>query len=123
METEFKIGDVVEAEITKITDFGAFVKINGQDSGLIHISQISNDFVKDITQYLKVGDRVKARVFKLGPGKKIDLTLKKATSERPQQKNNFGFKSSDFEEKLKKFLQQSQQSLTQVKKRTEKYHR
>ena len=103
METELNLGDIVEAEITRITDFGAFVKINGRNSGLIHISQISDSFVKDVNKYLKVGDRVKVRVIKLGPGNKIDLSLKKSFVRRPQ-KNNSGFKSSDFEEKLKRFL-------------------
>ena len=120
METELNLGDIVEAEITRITDFGAFVKINGRSSGLIHISQISDSFVKDVNKYLKIGDRVKARVIKLGPGNKIDLSLSLRLREKGRptartkqrnkafalslQKNNSGFKSSDFEEKLKKFL-------------------
>jgi len=99
METELNLGDIVEAEITRIADFGAFVKINGRNSGLIHISQISDSFVKDVNKYLKVGDRVKARVIKLGPGNKIDLSLRLREKGGPT-----AFKSSDFEEKLKKFL-------------------
>ena len=102
MQTQLKIGDIVEAEVTKITGFGAFVKINGRDSGLIHISQISEAFVKDVNHHLKIGARVKARVIKVGPGKKIDLSLKKPASRT--QKNSSGFKSSDFGEKLNKFL-------------------
>ncbi|MBL7091992.1 MAG: S1 RNA-binding domain-containing protein [Candidatus Omnitrophica bacterium] len=118
MAAELNLGDIVEAEITRITDFGAFVEINGRNSGLIHISQISDSFVKDVNKYLKVGNRVKARVIKLGPGNKIDLSLRLREKGRPTarakqrnkaealslQKNNSGFKSSDFEEKLKKFL-------------------
>lgn len=113
METTLKAGDIIEAEVTKITDFGAFAKINGRGSGLIHISQISDVFVKDVNHHLKIGDKLKARVIKVGPGKKIDLSLKKPASQK--QKNNFSppvfpckrraeFKTSDFEEKLKKFL-------------------
>lgn len=122
MQAELKVGDMLEAEVTRITGFGAFVKINEGDLGLIHISQISDDFVKDVNQHLKVGDKVKARVIKLGPGKKIDLSLKRASYSRVQ-KNNTGFKSSDFEEKLKKFLKQSQQSLADLKRHDEKYYR
>ncbi len=120
METKLNLGDIVEAEITRITDFGAFAKINGRALGLIHISQISSGFVKDVNKHLKVRDRVKARVIKLGPGNKIDLTLKikgNAVPQGPRQKsrpfdsrfprNKSGFKSSDFEEKLGKFLQTS----------------
>jgi predicted RNA-binding protein with RPS1 domain len=112
MEAELKIGDIVEAEVAKITDFGAFVRIRNRGLALIHISQISNAFVKDVNQHLKVGDSLKARVIKLGPGKKIDLSLKNKA--QAQGKSNLnpsrsegqrsGFKSSDFEEKLKDFL-------------------
>lgn len=117
METGLKIDDIVEVEVSKITDFGAFVKIKDRGLGLIHISQISNDFVKDVNQHLKVGDRLKARVIKLGLGKKIDLSLKtraqaqgksNSNSARPE-KWRTGFKSSDFEEKLKDFLGSSVQ--------------
>lgn len=128
METEFKIGDILEAEVTRITDFGAFVKINGRGGlGLIHISQIADSFVKDVNQHLKVGERVKARVIKLGPGKKIDLSLKSEKSKKgqekgqapfanrrknssfatPSQRSNSGFKSSDLEEKLQEYLRTS----------------
>ena len=121
METALKVGDIVEAEVTKITNFGAFVKINNRESGLIHISQISANFVKDINEHLKIGDKVKARVIKVGPGKKVDLSLKGPAT--VSTKNNSKFKSSDFEDKLRKFLQQSQRSLTDLKKHSEKYHR
>lgn len=135
MEKEIKIGEIVEAEVTRITDFGAFVKINGRDTGLIHISQISHKYVKDINEHLKIGDKLKARVIKVGPGNKIDLGLKNLDAETPVpirqkvkpwegrfQRDKTGFKSSDFEDKLKKFLKESQHSLADLKKRTEKYY-
>ena len=133
MQAELKIGDIVEAEVSKITEFGAFVKINGRHLGLIHISQISDSFVKDINEHLKIGDKLQARIIKLGPDNKIDLSLKKAFAPRSQRDNSgppasrkygqAGFKSSDFEEKLKKFLRQSQQNLAELKKHNEKYYR
>ena len=130
MAPEFKVGDVVEAQISRITDFGAFVKINGRNPGLIHISQIANTFVKDVNQHLKVGDTVQARVIKLGPGNKVDLSLKseqpkgnQAGFARSDNGRPGGFRSSDFEEKLKKFLRQSQQSFADLKRRNEKYQR
>lgn len=112
MATALKVGEIVEAEVAKITDFGAFVKIYGRGTGLIHISQISDDFVKEVSEHLKVGDRVRARVIKLGPGKKIDLTMKGLRADSQRAKSGpacrqAGFKSSDFEEKLERFLQTS----------------
>ena len=129
MEPEFKIGDLVDTEVTRITDFGAFVKINGQTQGLIHISQIADSFVKDINQHLKVGERLKARVLKIGPGKKIDLSLKKNLAPRAERKQavfsnrGAGFKSSDFEEKLKRFLKDSQHNLNDLKRHNEKFYK
>ena len=126
MATDFKVGVIVDAQVTRITDFGAFIQINGRRNiGLIHISQVASSFVKDINEHLKVGDRVKARVIKIGPGKRVDLSLKPADTNT--QKNNAkfkpAFKSSDFEDKLKKFLKDSQQSLADLKKHNDKFHR
>ncbi|MFC1631049.1 S1 RNA-binding domain-containing protein [Candidatus Omnitrophota bacterium] len=118
METNQKLnlGDIVEVEVTRLTDFGAFAKIDGRALGLIHISQIANSFVKSVEEHLKIGDKLKAKVVKLGPGKKIDLSLKlqetKSTAKKPKLKTQqaglktggSGFKSSDFEDKFKQFL-------------------
>ena len=85
-------------------------------TSLIHISQVADTFVKDINEHLKVGEQLKARVIKLGPGKKIDLSLKSGERSASRQKKKSGmkgriaearFKSSDLEAKLKEFLQQS----------------
>jgi len=73
---QVKVGDMVEAEITKITDFGAFVKFGSGKKGLIHISQVSDSYVKKVEDHLKMGDKVKAKVMKISPDGKIDLTLK-----------------------------------------------
>ncbi|HRZ67414.1 MAG TPA: S1 RNA-binding domain-containing protein, partial [Candidatus Omnitrophota bacterium] len=71
-----KVEDVVEAEVIKITDFGAFVKFGSGKKGLIHISQVSDSYVKKVDDHLKIGDKVKAKIMKVSPDGKIDLTLK-----------------------------------------------
>lgn len=97
IQTVIKPGDIVEAEVYKITTFGAFVKLPDERKGLIHISQIAEGFVKNISDHLKIGDKVKARVISLDTDK-IDLTLKKEYfSSYPKNKD---FKSSDLEDKL-----------------------
>jgi S1 RNA binding domain protein len=68
-----KIDDMVDAEITRITDFGAFVKFGVGKKGLIHISQVSDSYVKKVDDHLKVGDKVKAKIIKISPDGKIDL--------------------------------------------------
>ncbi len=81
---EVKIDDVVDAEVIKIAEFGAFVKF-GNRKGLIHISQVSDSYVKKVEDHLKVGDKVKAKVIKVSPDGKIDLTLKSGKEQAPRQ--------------------------------------
>jgi len=98
-----KEGDTVEAEVFKVTSFGAFVKLPDGQKALIHISQIADDFVKNISEHLKLGDKTKARVIKVD-GNRIDLTLKKPKESIASYPKNKGFRSSAFEDKLDKFL-------------------
>ena len=100
---KFNIGDAVEAEVFKITNFGAFVKMDNGHRGFIHISQIAENYVKNISDHLKLGDRVKARVINIDGGK-IDLTLKKPKDEVASYPKGKEFKASAFEDKLKTFL-------------------
>jgi len=105
-ENCFKVGDVVEAVVTKIQDFGAIVTLKNNTRGLIHISQVSDDFVKNINDYLKVGDRVSARVKKISADGKLDLTLRKkkpAVQVQPEKE----FRFSSLQEKMDEFLKKS----------------
>ena len=99
-----KTGDIVEAEIFKITSFGAFTKLEDGRKALIHISQIANGFVENISDHLKLGDRVTARVLKVEAGK-IDLTLK-APKQQQQVRSypdNKEFRVNIFADKLQDF--------------------
>ncbi len=129
-----KVGDTVEAEVVRITDFGAFVKFLNGKKGLIHISQISDSYVKNVNDHLRVGDKVKARIKTISPDGKIDLTLKE--QKEPQvtqiQRTEDGrrgdpaqfpkdkaFKSSAIEEKLKQFLKESEKRQADLRKHFE----
>jgi len=112
-----QVGDVVEAEVFKITGFGAFVKF-AQNKGLIHISQVSDNYVKDINEYLKVGDKIKARIINVSGDGKIDLSLKSQAPEAAATKKQ-DFKFSDFEHKLKSFLKKSQEKQADLRKNIE----
>jgi len=68
-------GQVVKVTIARIKDFGAFAKVTDHLDGLIHISEISHYHVKDISNYLNVGDEVEAKIIKI-KGKKVSLSLK-----------------------------------------------
>lgn len=74
---KYQPGQIVEGKITGIQSYGAFVALDGGTSGLIHISEISDGFVRNIEQYVKVGDTVKVKVIDYDP--KLDqarLSLK-----------------------------------------------
>lgn len=116
--TAMAVGDTVEAEVFKITNFGAFVKLPNNKKGLIHISQVADAFVKDINSHLKVGDKVSARVLTISDNK-IDLTLKKERPADTFHRETRGFKNSDFEDKIKYFLKRSNERQTDLRKNTE----
>ena len=102
-QQRFSAGDAVEAVVYKITNFGAFVKLPFGKRGLIHISQISDDFVKNISDHLKIGDHVKAKIIAI-EADKISLTLKKTKEYTSCYPKNRDFKTSSLEEKLEVFL-------------------
>jgi len=106
-----KVGEVLTVEVVKICDFGAVVILPNKKQGLIHISQISDDFVKDVSKYLKVGDKVAARIKKIASNGKIDLTLKKDKKKKIDTPKYLKktvkvkeFKNSLFSDKMDEFL-------------------
>lgn len=72
---KIKLDDVVNVKIERITDFGAFAKISNFVEGMIHVSEVSHYHVKNINDYLHVGDELEAKVIKI-KGKKISLSIK-----------------------------------------------
>ena len=77
---QYKVGDIVKGNVTKITAFGAFVELSNKIDGLIHISQLSHDRVDKVKDVLKVGDEVEARVIKVDTDeRRIGLSIKAVT--------------------------------------------
>lgn len=73
----FKVGDMVTGQVAKIASFGAFVNLDGDIDGLIHISQLSEDHVERVKDVIKVGDEIKARVIKVDSiERRIGLSIK-----------------------------------------------
>jgi small subunit ribosomal protein S1 len=76
----YKVGDLVSGKVTKLASFGAFVGLQHEIDGLVHISQISEERVEKIRNVLKVGQDVNARVVKIDRGeRRIGLSIKAAT--------------------------------------------
>ncbi|WP_268913870.1 S1 domain-containing RNA-binding protein [Lentilactobacillus sp. SPB1-3] len=73
-----EIGEKVSGKVSGITNFGAFVDLGDHKTGLVHISEVSDGFVKDIHDILKVGDEVTVKVLKVDGDNKISLSIRKA---------------------------------------------
>lgn len=79
------VGDIIEGKVTDIMNYGAFIQLNQEKSGLVHISEVSKDYVEDIHTILKSGDTVKVKVLSIDEKGKIALSIRKAL---PQTQNN-----------------------------------
>ncbi len=79
IETHFKIGDMVKGKVSKVTNYGAFIELDNDIDGLVHISQISEERIEKIKDVLKPGDEVTARVIKIDKDdRRIGLSVKAA---------------------------------------------
>jgi S1 RNA binding domain protein len=113
-----KVGNVVEGKVTAIKKFGAFVSLQDGEEGFIHISKVSKDYVKDIDNYLKVGQSIKAKVLGTTKFGKWELSIKdleKNSGDKSESKSN-----QDFERKLSKFMKESSKKISAYKKRLDK---
>ena len=79
-----EIGQIVEGKVTGLTSFGAFVSLPEGKSGMVHISEVSNAFVKEIKDHLTEGQEVKVKIIGINDGK-ISLSIKKAMPEEQQR--------------------------------------
>lgn len=115
-----KPGSIVEGKVVNITKFGAFVEVEGE-IGLLHISEISSNYVKDVSEYLKENDVIKVKVVAIEESGRISLSIKQLNennlhkSVKPEEidwvKENSKKKknSVDFEDSLSKFLKESEE--------------
>ena len=95
IDTKFKVGDKVKGTVAKIASFGAFVNLEGDIDGLIHISQLSEEHVERVKDVIKVGDDVEARVIKVDKiERRIGLSIKAvAYTEEQLQKESQSFET------------------------------
>lgn len=133
-----EVGAIVEGEVTGITNFGAFVQLPENKVGLIHISEVSNVYVKDVHDFLKEHDKVKVKVLSIDARGKIGLSIKQLTPppasqpkpQRPQTENRErrnGQRQQNarptgpltFEDKLSRFLKDSDDRILDLKRNTE----
>ena len=131
-----EIGAIVEGKVTGITNFGAFVELPDKSTGMVHISEVSATFIKDIHEKLSEGDTVTVKVLEINEKGKIALSIKKVLpqEEEPKPRKSAGDRprrsqpqvwtgsqksepeSTSFEDMLARFKSVSDEKLSDLKK-------
>ncbi|MFZ5436404.1 MAG: S1 RNA-binding domain-containing protein [Bacillota bacterium] len=112
-----QVGSIVEGVVTGITHFGAFVQLPDGRTGLVHISEVADAYVKDIKDYLKENDRVRIKILSMDEKGKIGLSIKQAQTLRKVRGSDV--KDLSFEDMLMKFKKESDEKLADLKRNTE----
>ena len=133
---EFTVGTVLEGKVKSVTNFGAFIALPENKTGLVHISEVANTYVSDIRQHLTEGQDVKVMVISTEGGK-LNLSIKRLEP-KPQREGRPQFrdggnpqprparsaptpppapKTADqiFEEKLKQFMTESDSKISSIR--------
>ncbi len=123
-----EVGQIVEGKVTGITAFGAFIQLPEGKTGLVHISEVAQEYVKDIGSHLKENQTVKVKILTVDQNGKIGLSIKKAGEQKPaaaitrapaeldwnNARNASG--NGSFEDRLAKFMKDSDEKLHDLKK-------
>lgn len=132
-----EVGSIIEGVVTGITNFGAFIELPGGQTGLVHISEVADAYVRDVKDYLKDRDRVMVKVIAIDKGK-IGLSIKQAQSPVAQAAPKPAFSNShshshsakrydryekkeipNFEDRLAKFMKESDERQLEVRRSTD----
>ncbi|MBI4178315.1 S1 RNA-binding domain-containing protein [bacterium] len=114
------MGEVVGVEVVKIADFGLYVKLPNGQEGLVHVSQIANEYVKNINDYARMGDHFSVKVIQ-NRGGRLELSAKEV---EPLRKKAAGADSArnaqdEFEDKLKRFMINSDRTQADIRRNRE----
>ena len=105
--------------VQRITPYGAFVQLEDGKIGLVHISEIDRNYVRNVEDHLHLNDRVQAKVVAIKEDGKIDLSIKALQDPAPRIDRRAG-RDPEFEQKLKRFMRQSDERLVDFRRATEK---
>ena len=131
-------GSVVEGVVAGITNFGAFVELPDGKTGLVHISEVANVYVSDVHDFLKEKDKVTVKILSVDERGKVALSIKQAGgdgsdssskvssaprgNDAPPQRENRNWRrplSASFEDKLSKFMKDSDERQTDLRRKTD----
>ena len=121
-------GDILSGKVSNVTAFGAFVVLEGGKDGLVHISEIANEFVKNIDDFVQVGDVVTVKVLGVNKQNKFELSMKQAEEKTaaPVPKKDPGLfihkksKDEEFEDKLNDYLKKSEEKQIDIRRNLKK---
>ena len=80
-----EVGSILPGKVTGITNFGAFVDLGNRKTGLVHISEVSNSYIKDIKDVLTVGDEVQVKVMEISGDGKVSLSIRRASADSSEE--------------------------------------
>ena len=122
MSSQLETGKIVEGKVKSIAAFGAFVELEGGVQGLVHISEISFGYVKEVSDHLKVGDKVKVKILAEGKNGRLDLSIKQAMPKqtapkqpKPEYRPAPADTKMSFEDMLSKFKKESDEKMSFLK--------
>lgn len=131
-----EVGNVLEGKIVNVMPFGAFVSLPEDKTGLVHISEVSSEYVEDINTRIKQGDVVKVKVIRIDDSGKISLSMKRVEEKKRERKKeekpvksgpvrpaDIDWSRKDeglsFEDKLSRFKQDSDEKMLSLKRSNE----
>lgn len=119
-----EVGQILEGTVTGITHFGAFVALPNGKTGLVHISEVADTYVRDINDFVHENDTVKVKVLSMDDRGKIALSIRQAQP-RPQgapyppRGRRGGRGPASFEDKLARFMKDSEDRLGDLRRQKE----
>ena len=116
---DFAIGDIVDGTVTGITKFGAFVTLPGNITGLVHISEVSHEYIKDINSVLSTEEKVKVKILKWEGDGKVSLSIKKALPKQAPKARKAAPSPMGFEDMMKRFMQDSNERQGELRRHNE----
>ncbi|MBL6722529.1 MAG: S1 RNA-binding domain-containing protein [Candidatus Margulisbacteria bacterium] len=115
-------GNVISVEVTNIADFGAFVRCENGEEGLIHISEVANEFVTNINKYVKLGEKISVKVLGRNKKGKLEFSIKKVADAKPKKALfiRSSSENKEFEDVLTKFLKRSDEKQVDIRRNMKK---
>lgn len=104
------VGDVLTGTVEHITQYGAFVRLENGQKAMIHISELSHNFVKKVEDVLSLSQKVTAKVIKIDDKGRIDLSIKAMQAREPRPAK----REDDFEKKLTNFMKLSDEKIADL---------